>query len=235
MNSTSFSKQMNSISNGLNQTYDTISNTLENATNITPIIETPIMESPVNTPTISNPLDNLPIGWLLFFILLILMFLGINVFYVASKGSEVVGDVGEGIFGHLKGLFLWTIMQIKILLGITSKGSKVAIDIAHGTADSGLELVEKTVNAPKTVTQDNIGKTNIPDKLASGIEVPQPTIDKIEKELLGEEPKAKESGYCYIGNKSVGSCAFVNQGDYCMSGNIFPTMSQCINKENARQ
>ncbi len=41
---------------------------------------------------------------------------------------------------------------------------------------------------------------------------------------------ASKSGFCYIGeDRGFRSCLEVGEGDVCMSGNIFPTESICIN------
>ena len=42
-------------------------------------------------------------------------------------------------------------------------------------------------------------------------------------------PVTGKTGYCYIGeDKGFRSCLQVNEGDICMSGDIFPTRDICI-------
>ena len=39
-----------------------------------------------------------------------------------------------------------------------------------------------------------------------------------------------KSGWCFVGeDRGFRSCALVNEGDKCMSGDIFPSQELCIN------
>lgn len=171
-------------------------------------------------------------GWFYFIVLLILSFLGINVFYILSKGSEMVGDVGSGFIGYIKGLFLWIIIQIKSLFKLTGEGTKVGVDVVSGTAQSSLGLLEKAIEQPRN-NEDEISRNKPTDTISSGLDIPGPNIIQKTKELIGGN--IKNSGYCYVGtNNSVGSCAYVDRDDMCTSKRIYPTMELCINRENVR-
>jgi len=57
--------------------------------------------------------------------------------------------------------------------------------------------------------------------------IPKP--DDATSSLQMNKPKSK-AGYCYIGeDRGFRSCIKVEEGDVCMSGDIFPTHAVCIN------
>ena len=256
MESVSFDNRLNSITENISNAYNQIqqltpgySNTINTSypsvsspqvQNMTiPKTQSPLLESLIpdtNTNVLNNNDSILPFlysGWFLFFLFLLLSFLGINIFYILSKGSNMVGDVGSGFIGHIKGLSIWIIIQIKSLLNITGEGTKVGVDIISGTAQSSLGLLEKTINHPKHISEDQIGKSKPADTISSGLDIQTPNIVKEVKELIGGNNK--QGGYCYVGtDNNVGSCAYVDRNDICMTKRIYPTMNLCINRENTR-
>lgn len=59
-----------------------------------------------------------------------------------------------------------------------------------------------------------------------------PKKKKFDDEFLKVDKQGvlEESGYCYIGtDRNIRSCIQVEQGDKCMSGQIFPRMDICVN------
>ena len=172
-------------------------------------------------------------GWFMFILFLVLSFLGINVMYILSQGSKIVGDVGSGFFGYLRGLFSWLIIQLKNLLNLTGEGTKVGVDVVTGTGEAGLDLLDKTINAPKHIVDDIIGKGGPRDAINSGLDIPVQYNEEGSKVLTGDIKDKKKGGYCYIGtDNNIGSCMYVDREDMCMSKDIYPTMELCVNKDN---
>jgi hypothetical protein len=240
--SSNFSNELESINSNLNDAYNSIKNT---SNLYSPLGENTILSKSVldnnsflstnsTTPEFSTDIKQTSIlysGWFLFMLFIILSFLGINVMYIVTKGSKLVGNVGTGIFGYLNGLLKWIILQLKNLLNITGEGTKTAVDIVTKTGDAGLNIIEKTIDAPKHIIKDNIGNGGVKDAIYSGLDIPV-LINNEKNELVGTE-KDNKGGYCYIGtNNNTGSCMYVDRGDLCMSKNIYPTMDMCINKDN---
>lgn len=192
-----------------------------------------ILGQPIKSEATILPTENFLSSWSsIFFLLLIISFLGINVFYVISHGSKLVGDVGSGLFGYFNGLFKWIFIQLKNLVYMTGLGAKVGIDITTKTTESGLDILEKTIEAPAHIIKDTIGDVDKEDILSSGLDIPEMNNNT---ELQGAL-KDKKGGYCYIGtDNNVGSCMYVDREDLCMSNQIFPTMELCINKDNTQR
>jgi hypothetical protein len=226
MNSINFNNEIDTITNNLNETYNTLKNTssiLGENYNL-PINETIESVDNVVSPNIYTSY------YVLIILLLIISFLGINVFYVISHGSRLVGDVGTGFIGYIRGLFKWLIIQIKNLISMTGYGTEKAVSITTKTAESGLNILEKAVDAPSHIIKDNIGINKLDDVLSSGLDIENEKEEE-EGELIGNIKK--NGGYCYIGSdNNVGSCMYVDREDLCMSKQIYPTMDLCINSAN---
>jgi hypothetical protein len=107
---------------------------------------------------------------------------------------------------------------------------------------AAVDKLEKAVNEKKVI--------NKIDKTDEDIETPNDEEENIveEKEQIKRDfkkppviPKADDStgqinkpksksGFCYIGeDRGFRSCISVEEGDVCMSGDIFPTHAVCIN------
>jgi hypothetical protein len=233
-----FTNELDSINNNLTQAYNsmTSSNSLFSPTEPS-IMSKNILEQTSDvfsgvTETVARESSFLYSGWFILVLILVLSFLGINVMYILSKGSKLVGDAGSGIVGYMRGLVSWIILQLKNLLNITGEGTKVGVDIITDTGEASLELIDKAIDAPKHIVNDIIGKGGDEDTINSGLDIPimKPHEDQ---ELLGTTKETKQKGYCYIGtDNNVGSCMYVERPDMCMSKKIYPTMELCINKDN---
>ena len=139
-------------------------------------------------------------------ILLILAFLGLNIFTYLGKTTDFITDT----FRPILAFFGYGIAQTaKQTIDITAKGTKAIVNVAAGTATGGINVLENTLSGGGSSSSSKKMNMPIPDDYS----------------------KAKsKSGFCYIGeDRGFRSCINVGEGDTCMSGDIFPTMDRCIN------
>ncbi len=136
-------------------------------------------------------------------IIIILSILGLNIFNYLARGTDVIADTGKDAIGTLAEGTNQTIQM-------ATTGAKTGVDVAGGTLESGLDVLEKTLDIH--VSDGNSGSPPSPDNSNSSIQNPN------------------KSGYCYIGTeKGFRSCVYVGKNDKCMSGDIFPSKDICIN------
>lgn len=72
----------------------------------------------------------------------------------------------------------------------------------------------------------------IEEKVKKEVDARKIPKKKFDDEFLKVDKQGvlEESGYCYIGtDRNIRSCIQVEQGDKCMSGQIFPRMDICVN------
>jgi len=116
-----------------------------------------------------------------------------------------------------------------------ARGAAPAKGAARGAAPAkgaAVDKLEKAVNEKKVI--NNIDKTD-DEKEENIVQIKRdfkkpPVIPKAD-DSTGQinKPKSK-SGFCYIGeDRGFRSCISVEEGDVCMSGDIFPTQAVCIN------
>ena len=180
-------------------------------------------------------------GYFVRFILVVVLlgFAGFNVF---KEMGLITDDVLEftrpfmewstGILGSVSKQFVST----------TSEGTRTGIDIVSGAAKSGVNVIDdqvtgKGLNASLVVPPSGGGNarqeaaraTALTMKTGSQLNYDIPAPD----DSLSVTQKGKTSGkagYCFVGeDRGNRSCAYVNESDTCMSGNIFPSKDKCIN------
>lgn len=204
------------------------------------ITETPILEAPSTfgsvTPTSGSSLDwEIILRYTL--IVLILAFLGFNIFtYLGKVTEETAGFLKPilSIFGH------GAATTVKQTTNVAATGAKGLVDVAAGTVTSGVGLLEKGLDAKKTQGQT---RNKIDDTTPST----QSTSNAVDQAVTRKTPRGEpvpddagsrtqlnrgsgKAGYCYIGeDRGFRSCIKVGEADMCMSGDIFPTQEICIN------
>jgi hypothetical protein len=138
-------------------------------------------------------------------IILILAFLGFNIFSFLAKGTSVAAYLTQAL--------------ANIIAWFTSKTVTTASAIASAVATN-------TVSTASNVA-DNV--TNNAVEAAKHIEqVTEPAQKKNEDYAANET--ASKVGWCYIGeDRGYRSCAQVGASDKCMSGEIFPSQEICVN------
>lgn len=176
--------------------------------------------------------------WIL--IVLILAFLGFNIFVYLAQGTQAVAD----IFGPLvKTLFGTTLAVTGEVVDVSAEGAKQVVGGTASVIEKGLTAIQDiTPNA--YVSQSKV-KGEPVSQDPNGPNQDQSTLNKALNTARTQQPQEKDyqayeastsvhsagkAGWCYIGqDRGFRSCAQVGENDTCMSGDIFPTHEICMN------
>lgn len=170
-------------------------------------------------------------------ILVVLLFLGFNIF---SYLGDLLDYLKEFFAPLLKGIMEslgYTVAETtKSVTKITADGAKVGIDVAAGTVESGVNVLQgqldmeddkslSTSNKKQNPsTTDNTLTTALSDAEKNSVPLPDDATSSTQRVKPGK------SGYCYIGeDRGFRSCVPVRADDVCMSGDIFPSKDICVN------
>ena len=177
-------------------------------------------------------------NWLI--IILILAFLGFNVFVYLAKGTQDITKFFGPLIKMIVGL---TAVITGDVVDVTAEGTKAVVDATAGTIDKGLTAVQNiTPNTPNSnfkaqpsqpqKSQPDLMSNNTLNKALNTSQSKQTSstdfqADESSSNIQGGTSK---SGWCYIGeDRGFRSCAQVGDNDKCMSGDIFPTQEVCVN------
>jgi len=212
-----------------------------------------VTESP-NLKSLSIPISEPPsmgnkvlgffsnIGWTkLLVIFVILSFLGVNLFSNLAEVSDWFGKTLGPIFRKVLGLVGITTVKVgEKAVDITSTGAKTGIDIAAGTLQSGLGVIEGQLqNAKQSVdakqsggdAKQGAGQGQSAGPLSAALADSLPQIPEPDDATSRTQKNGSgKAGFCYIGeDRGFRSCIKVNEDDKCMSGQIFPSSDICVN------
>lgn len=193
-----------------------------------------------------------PVTWIL--IIIVLAFLGINIFSYLAQGTQgvtnviqpVINSIGEW-FGNVTGQ----------TVNVTAQGAKEVIGQTANVTNSGLtdiQNISQGGGAPSasTATTANTSapiQSTMPTPSASqtsalntALNTYVPQSQPQTESNQGQSYQADEanstiqsgnsgkSGWCYIGeDNGIRTCGEVGLNDTCMSGEIFPSQEICIN------
>jgi len=163
-------------------------------------------------------------------IVLILSFLGFNIFSAMAKATETT----KGILGPVLSTLGFGVGEtVKQTVNVTADGAKLGVDVAAGTVDDAVTLLEKSVGVKgvqfnRVDDQSQSTQTALDNAVSKQkTSVPEPDDSSSATQRYAGAQKA---GYCYIGeDRGFRSCLNVGEGDMCMSGDIFPSMDICVN------
>ena len=160
-------------------------------------------------------------------IILLLSFLGFNIFTYLSKGTNTVTDFLGPIFsttGEVVG------DTTKNIVSTASTGTQEIVE-------TGSDVTKKVIGVAATGTTSSVGF--LQDRLKKTASVVNPEnnnkfTDNINNNNNAEpEPirtSSLQQGYCFIGKiNDTRHCAKVNERTQCMSGDIYPTRDICVN------
>ena len=171
--------------------------------------------------------------WLL--IILILAFLGFNIFVYLAKGTQDIAS----FFGPLtQKLFGTTASIAGQTVDIAAEGAKAVVGGTAGAVNTGLSAVQD-------ITPNN-ATSSIKSQPVQGQPTTRPSDNGLNKALNNSQEQNMDyqaveasssvhsgggkSGWCFVGeDRGFRSCALVNEDDKCMSGDIFPSQELCIN------
>jgi hypothetical protein len=180
--------------------------------------------------------------WIL--IILILAFLGFNVFAYLATGTQTIAD----IFGPLMEKILGTAALVSgEVIDVSAEGAKAVTGGTAKVIDSGLTAVQDiTPNAANSGIKGQPINQQKPDAmqetpLSKALNTSQGQQQKSQEEKSQQQDyqaneasssvhSAGKAGWCYVGNdRGFRTCAEVGVNDTCMSGDIFPSHEICMN------
>jgi hypothetical protein len=167
--------------------------------------------------------------WLI--IILVLAFLGINVFVYLAKGTQTISDFFAPMLAKIAILFGNT---AKKTVNVSAEGTQKIVEVSAGTATAGLNEIHKVTDGTpgNAVQQPDITINNSLNRSLN-------TSTEQKQQENGDDYMADDSnspiqqgkmGWCFIGeDRGFRSCQQVGVNDQCMSGDIFPTKDVCMN------
>lgn len=168
-----------------------------------------------------------------FIIILILAFLGFNIFTYLAKGTQSVADIFAPL---MEKIFGTTVAVTSQAVDVSAEGAKAVVGGTAGALQTGLTAVQDvTPNvAPSGVKGQPINQQQV-DVMQ------QSTLNRALNTAQSQQPPQQDyeahdaasslkSGWCFIGeDRGYRSCAQVGVNDTCMSGEIFPSNELCMN------
>jgi len=231
---------------------DRISNTLLGANDISsiPDLNTDIDISSGSDSTMSSFFDWIKdislTTWIL--IILILGFLGFNVFVYLAKGTEDINSFFAPLVKKISSIFVGVTGQV---VDVSAEGAKAVVGTSADIVTSGLTEVQNVTpsqdfqpNQPKTKSKGQDIQTTFPQgdiAQANALNKALNSSTPQKQQVSGEDYQADEAtssiqngapkaGWCYIGeDQGYRVCGQVSASDKCMSGDIFPSHEICVN------
>lgn len=175
--------------------------------------------------------------WLL--IILILAFLGFNIFAYLAKGTQTVTD----IFGPLmEKLFGTTIAVTGQAVDISAEGAKAVVGGTASAIEGGLTAIQDITPNGATAASSVKGQPVTQHQM---VVTQQSTLNRAINTAQSQQPVEQDyqaneasssvhasgkAGWCYIGDdRGFRTCGQVGVNDTCMSGDIFPSQEICMN------
>ena len=179
--------------------------------------------------------------WVWIFIILLLAYLGFNIFNYLAKGAETTNDVLSPFWTYIMTFFNYGPTSIT---SVQPDDNEVDNDDTDGNSnlDGGkpisAENAKPNTASVSKMSPDSAQNLQGPDNAQNTALNRALNISK-QQELSKQEYVANDSydntqqgkaGWCYIGSdQGYRSCSQVGEADTCMSGNIFPTQEVCVN------
>jgi hypothetical protein len=183
-------------------------------------------------------------------IILILAFLGFNIFSYLAKGTEGITNFFGPIIAQFTSLIAIITGQV---INTTATGAKGVVDTTAEVLDTGLTNVQRATTQTTDYIQGKIANsstagTTITNAIPHADIMQNNTLNKalnqtnaqknigVNDDYIADDSTSSiqknqsKSGYCYIGeDKGIRTCMRVNENDGCISGDIFPSREICIN------
>jgi hypothetical protein len=173
--------------------------------------------------------------WIL--IILILAFLGFNIFVYLAKGTQ---DITNFFSPILKKLFGGAVMVTGEAVDVSAEGAKAVVAGTAGVLEKGLTAVQDITpqGAQSSVKGQSINQQQQPPDIMQ-----QSTLNKAlnsssqsQQDYQANEASSSvhnssgKAGWCFVGvDRGFRTCAEVGVNDTCMSGEIFPSQEICMN------
>lgn len=177
-------------------------------------------------------------------IILILAFLGFNIFVYLAKGTQDITSFFTPIITKILTAFGMATSEV---VDTTATGAKAVVNTTADVVDTGLTNLQNALPEGKkspttaggTSLQNSIPHADVMQNNALNQAMNKTNVQKNIGQTQDYEADDTSSsiqktqskgGYCYIGEeRGYRSCMQVDSGDMCMSGEIFPTNEICVN------
>lgn len=219
---------------------------MENSNSLSSAI---LQSSEVSSPTIASTTSSDSSGffdglksinattWII--IILILSFLGFNIFVYLAKGTQ---DISNFFGPLLQKLFGTTVDVTSKTIDVSAEGAKAVVSGTAGAVNTGLNAVQN-ITPNQLSSQSSIPSQQIQNTLPQPDNVANSAMNKVlnkaKPENSNNDYEANEAsssftngkaGWCYIGeDRGFRTCSKVGVNDMCMSGDIFPSQEICVN------
>jgi len=188
-----------------------------------------------------------------FLIILLLGFLGFNVFVYLARGTNLITTSLEPIVKRVSSIFVGLTSQVT---DVSAEGAKEVINTSASASTAGLTAVQNITPGGPTSEPSESSAESKTKTTGQDIQTTFPKGDVAQANALnkainsstaqrqqqnGEDYQADDSsssiqkgtskaGFCYIGeDRGFRTCEEVGVNDTCMSGDIFPTRDVCVN------
>lgn len=180
--------------------------------------------------------------WLV--IIMVLAFLGFNIFSYLSQGSAYLAAGTQevtGIFAPLLRMIFGTSVAVAgETIDVAAEGGKAVVSTTATGVNTGLSAVQDVTpnKASGSVQSTSVEEHNEDMEEAKSSLNKALSKSKSNKQDGDYEPHEASSsihetgkaGWCFIGeDRGHRTCAQVTETDKCMSGDIFPSQQICIN------
>ncbi len=174
--------------------------------------------------------------WIL--IILILAFLGFNIFVYLAKGTQDITNIFAPLMEKIFGA---TVEVTGQAVDVSAEGAKAVVGGTSNAIQTGLTAVQDVTpnKAPTTVKGQPITQQQVDVMQQSTLNKALNTSQTQQTPSQDYEAHQAtstlggttgEAGWCYIGDdRGYRSCAQVGVNDTCMSGEIFPSQDICMN------
>lgn len=176
--------------------------------------------------------------WIL--IILILAFLGFNIFVYLAKGTQEITNIFAPL---LQKIFGTTVAVTEKTINVSAEGAKAVVSGTAGVLDAGLTSIQN-VTTPNANLNTNLKGQPVNELQQQPDIMQQSTLNKAlntaqQSQQQQYDYQANEAtssvhggqaGWCYVGeDRGYRICAQVGVNDTCMSGDIFPSQEICMN------
>jgi len=173
-------------------------------------------------------------GWTTWIvIILILAFLGFNIFVYLAKGTQIFANLSAKIASILG---TGTAEVTKEIVNVAATGTKGAVDVTANTVNTTLDYAENTASNIKQANNSQQAKLNSSlnqaNKYHQGTDEEDGYGADESSSTIQSSKASGKSGWCYIGeDRGFRTCIKVGENDKCMSGDIFPSQQICMYPE----
>jgi hypothetical protein len=189
---------------------------------------TPQMSNTFNTPNrqFTSPpttvfsIQNVIIVFLLMIILL--PALGIS--------TDSLGKIIQQLVVVITGIISWVVSSIAFLTGNVLN---TTTDVVSTTAKTGIDITDDTINSvgDLLIKASSRNNSSLDDSLNRGTPSQNQTTEPSNPENPIQKPiSANKTNWCLVGEyQGKRGCVEVSDSNKCMSGQLFPSQSVCLN------